>query len=118
MATHNKITEEIFNKIKAKKADLPADDALIAEEFGVGISTARTIRLSKDYEEYRQRSVGRRTKAEDFDEDEAEEEIEIPAIEFEEPEPTTDKITIVAIIVAGLISALAIIGIISVALHG
>lgn len=110
MATHNKITEEIFNKIKAKKADLPADDALIAEEFGVGISTARTIRLSKDYEEYRQRSVGRRTKLEDSDEDRIEKETKL-TIELEKSE-------LAAIIVAGLISVLAIIGIISVALHG
>lgn len=54
MGTHNRITKEKFAEIKGKVKE-PKDDVAIAEELGVGESTVRNVRLSKDYQAYCER---------------------------------------------------------------
>lgn len=59
----NQITAERYNKIKSELKS-PADDQKVADKFGIGISTARRIRTSKDFVTYKQRiSKKKATKA-------------------------------------------------------
>lgn len=54
MGTHNRITKEKYQNIKTK-AKRPEQDAELAKEFEVSISTIRNIRRTKNYEAYLER---------------------------------------------------------------
>lgn len=51
MGIHNKITEVRYYKIKAV-TKVPADDKASMENYGIGASTCRKIRNTKNYAEY------------------------------------------------------------------
>lgn len=58
MGIHNKITESRYYKIKAE-TNSPADDKASMEKFGIGASTCRNIRNTKNYSEYMARNYKR-----------------------------------------------------------
>lgn len=61
MGLHNRITEDKYNKIKkyinSKKAvkELRVLDNAVVEAFGIGLSSARNIRLTDNYQAYCER---------------------------------------------------------------
>lgn len=54
MGVHNRITEAKYKQIKAV-LKVPADDKKAMKKFGVGATTCRNIRLTKNYLEYSMR---------------------------------------------------------------
>lgn len=54
MGVHNRITESKYKQIKAV-LKVPADDKKAMKKFGVGATTCRNIRLTKNYLEYSMR---------------------------------------------------------------
>lgn len=53
---HNIITEQLYNDVK-KVAKAPADDKKVVREFGISYTTARKIRNTRDFSEYRYKTI-------------------------------------------------------------
>lgn len=54
MGVHNRITKQKYNSMK-KYLKKPSDDPTVAEKFGVGLTTCRNVRRTKDYNAYLER---------------------------------------------------------------
>lgn len=127
MGVHNRITEEKFNRIKpyAKESAL---DREVAKTFGVGRTTVRNIRLSKDYEAYCKRvfrfhqNLGKKSSPSEDELDLNDLEIfgELELEPFGEPEENTtgEQLSLIALLIVGAVAMFALLGIIGVALNG